>query len=257
MTVWSVQGGSMGVLPGHVADNLQRSGASSGPDEGLKVSHWTISGEADCFHDILSTLNVSACCECDCCFLIYCWGFTVYLSATLLLQLHELFQLTFCEFKSSLSQQKHSRPEQSMCVVLNLTTLSSMNRCFHGNLVYIKVLMLLRESLAVFCPTSTHHPWPLWLVSHRTSLHQCTGATSITLPQPVSHVTRTFSHTCYGDHKEGEDVCDYSVWFSVKLFGKLSESLGKICCVRPHMEPFTFVGELMMMRWRVMSFLHL
>lgn len=36
MTVLSVQGGSMGVLPGHVADDLQRSGASSGPDEGPK-----------------------------------------------------------------------------------------------------------------------------------------------------------------------------------------------------------------------------
>lgn len=30
---------------------------------------------------------------------------------------------------------------------------------------------------------------------------------------------------------------------SVKLWGKVSESLGKICCVRPHIERFTFVGE--------------
>lgn len=189
--------------------------------------------------------------------LIYYWVFTVYLSAKLLLQLHELFLLKFCLFKSSLSQQKNLRLEQSMCVVLNLTTLSSMNSDFNWNLVYIKLLTLLRESLAAFCPTSTHHPWPLWLVSHRTSLHRSTGATSITLPQPVSHLTGTFSHTCYGYHQEGEDVCDNSVLFSVKLFGKLSESLGKICCVRPHMERFTFVGEWMMIRWRVMSFLHL
>lgn len=30
---------------------------------------------------------------------------------------------------------------------------------------------------------------------------------------------------------------------SVKLWGKLSESLGKICCVRPHIDRFTFVGK--------------
>lgn len=185
MTVWSVQGGSMGVLPGHVADNLQCSGASSGPDEGLEMKLFM----SFCRHWMsLHAVNVIV-------VLIYSWVFTVYLSATLLLQLHELFLLKFCEFKSSLSQQKNSRLEQSMCVVLNLTTLSSTNSYFHGNLVYIKLLMILRESPAAFCPTSTHHPWPLWLVSHRTSLHQSTGATSITPPQPVSHVTGTFSHT--------------------------------------------------------------
>ncbi|TWW73230.1 nicotinamide/nicotinic acid mononucleotide adenylyltransferase 2 [Takifugu rubripes] len=30
---------------------------------------------------------------------------------------------------------------------------------------------------------------------------------------------------------------------AMKLFGKLGESLGKICCVRPHIERFTFVDE--------------
>ncbi|KAI2667704.1 Nicotinamide/nicotinic acid mononucleotide adenylyltransferase 2 [Labeo rohita] len=30
---------------------------------------------------------------------------------------------------------------------------------------------------------------------------------------------------------------------AIKLWGKMSESLGKICCVRPHMERFTFVDE--------------
>nr|ADO27934.1 nicotinamide mononucleotide adenylyltransferase 2 [Ictalurus furcatus] len=30
---------------------------------------------------------------------------------------------------------------------------------------------------------------------------------------------------------------------AVKLWGKMSESLGKICCVRPHVERFTFVDE--------------
>lgn len=31
--------------------------------------------------------------------------------------------------------------------------------------------------------------------------------------------------------------------FPVKLWGKMSESLGKICCVRPNMDRFTFVGK--------------
>uniref|UniRef100_A0A671PPU6 Nicotinamide/nicotinic acid mononucleotide adenylyltransferase 2 n=1 Tax=Sinocyclocheilus anshuiensis TaxID=1608454 RepID=A0A671PPU6_9TELE len=31
---------------------------------------------------------------------------------------------------------------------------------------------------------------------------------------------------------------------AIKLWGKMSESLGKICCVRPHMERYTFVGKL-------------
>uniref|UniRef100_A0A8C1ALV0 Nicotinamide/nicotinic acid mononucleotide adenylyltransferase 2 n=1 Tax=Cyprinus carpio carpio TaxID=630221 RepID=A0A8C1ALV0_CYPCA len=30
---------------------------------------------------------------------------------------------------------------------------------------------------------------------------------------------------------------------AIKLWGKMSESLGKICCVRPHMERYTFVDE--------------
>lgn len=30
---------------------------------------------------------------------------------------------------------------------------------------------------------------------------------------------------------------------SVKLWGKLSENLGKMCCVRPHIDRFTFVGK--------------
>uniref|UniRef100_A0A8C7IDE4 Nicotinamide/nicotinic acid mononucleotide adenylyltransferase 2 n=1 Tax=Oncorhynchus kisutch TaxID=8019 RepID=A0A8C7IDE4_ONCKI len=30
---------------------------------------------------------------------------------------------------------------------------------------------------------------------------------------------------------------------AIKLWGKMSESLGKICCVRPHMDRFTFVDE--------------
>ncbi|XP_019730510.1 nicotinamide/nicotinic acid mononucleotide adenylyltransferase 2 [Hippocampus comes] len=30
---------------------------------------------------------------------------------------------------------------------------------------------------------------------------------------------------------------------SVKLWGKLNESLAKVCCVRPHMERFTFIDE--------------
>uniref|UniRef100_A0A3B5A384 Nicotinamide/nicotinic acid mononucleotide adenylyltransferase 2 n=1 Tax=Stegastes partitus TaxID=144197 RepID=A0A3B5A384_9TELE len=30
---------------------------------------------------------------------------------------------------------------------------------------------------------------------------------------------------------------------AIKLWGKISESLGKICCVRPHIERFTFVGK--------------
>uniref|UniRef100_A0AAQ5ZVZ9 Nicotinamide/nicotinic acid mononucleotide adenylyltransferase 2 n=1 Tax=Amphiprion ocellaris TaxID=80972 RepID=A0AAQ5ZVZ9_AMPOC len=30
---------------------------------------------------------------------------------------------------------------------------------------------------------------------------------------------------------------------AIKLWGKISESLGKICCVRPHIERFTFVDE--------------
>ncbi|XP_042285311.1 nicotinamide/nicotinic acid mononucleotide adenylyltransferase 2 isoform X1 [Thunnus maccoyii] len=30
---------------------------------------------------------------------------------------------------------------------------------------------------------------------------------------------------------------------AIKLWGKLSESLGRICCVRPHVERFTFVDE--------------
>uniref|UniRef100_A0A8B9LQ32 Nicotinamide/nicotinic acid mononucleotide adenylyltransferase 2 n=1 Tax=Astyanax mexicanus TaxID=7994 RepID=A0A8B9LQ32_ASTMX len=30
---------------------------------------------------------------------------------------------------------------------------------------------------------------------------------------------------------------------AIKVWGKLSESLGKICCVRPHVERFTFVDE--------------
>lgn len=44
----------MGVLPGHVADNLQRSGASSRPDEGLKTF---------LLINISRSLKVFTCCE--------------------------------------------------------------------------------------------------------------------------------------------------------------------------------------------------
>uniref|UniRef100_A0A3Q2XYN2 Nicotinamide/nicotinic acid mononucleotide adenylyltransferase 2 n=1 Tax=Hippocampus comes TaxID=109280 RepID=A0A3Q2XYN2_HIPCM len=34
-----------------------------------------------------------------------------------------------------------------------------------------------------------------------------------------------------------------NLWLAVKLWGKLNESLAKVCCVRPHMERFTFIDE--------------
>ena len=36
----------------------------------------------------------------------------------------------------------------------------------------------------------------------------------------------------------------------VKLWGKMSESFGKICCARPNMDRFTFVGKYTVSPWK-------
>ncbi|XP_072298030.1 nicotinamide/nicotinic acid mononucleotide adenylyltransferase 2 [Eucyclogobius newberryi] len=52
-------------------------------------------------------------------------------------------------------------------------------------------------------------------------------------PQPQTQTTPMYQNHGNMNHKPT----------AIKLWGKISENLGKICCVRPHIDHFTFVDE--------------
>ncbi|KAM7379868.1 hypothetical protein PAMP_005385 [Pampus punctatissimus] len=60
-----------------------------------------------------------------------------------------------------------------------------------------------------------------------------TPSTTPVIGQPQNQTTPIYQNHNNMNHKPT----------AIKLWGKLSESLGKICCVRPHIERFTFVDE--------------
>uniref|UniRef100_A0A8C5GYQ6 Nicotinamide-nucleotide adenylyltransferase n=1 Tax=Gouania willdenowi TaxID=441366 RepID=A0A8C5GYQ6_GOUWI len=69
------------------------------------------------------------------------------------------------------------------------------------------------------------------LEHHRDLMKRVTGCILSNVNTPSTPVIgQPQNHSC--------DI--YSV---IKLWGKVSENFGKICCIRPHMERFTFVDE--------------
>lgn len=222
-----MKGGPLGVLPGHLADHLQRAGASPRPDEGgrfwlcvsatplslfisIRIGHCSNSGWKDIVEPFVES------------FPWLFFGLTLTGWAAKGLRINSKFKDAYFKFLYSIlfqtfqnekassegdkkncskllytrhwneAQQQQTFPLVKCCPLLGKELQKAPVTTPRWS--YRRVsndVCVLRESPAAFYPTSTRRQPLLWLVSHRTRPRPSTRTTTTwtTRPQPVSHIS--------------------------------------------------------------------